>query len=219
MCLDCYYRDLATLFETHFLNTLTCLILSASFMWAENQGIVNMSSNYIWREVPTKRLKQTASVCMQLLPVSALPAQVTHCPPVWLQCLFFLFDLYSTLSFVFSCVWVCVCVCVCVCARVVLRCVRARYFRCVPTHIRGCRCNFVLLKESVSVFRHNRPVFHCNWVFANVCDRLSEKFQRCLRLGKQEEAQCAHWLGPLIVINPTLGSLPSRKPTHNWFTH
>lgn len=58
-------------------------------MRAEKQGVVIMSSNYTRQEVPTKTFKQTAGVCMQLFTVSALPAQVTHCPPVWLLCLFF----------------------------------------------------------------------------------------------------------------------------------
>lgn len=102
MCLDCYYQDLPTLFETHFLNTSNCLILSASFVWAEKPGIVNMSCNYAWQEVPTKGLKRTAGVCMQLLTVSALPAQVIHCPPVWLLCLFFCLIPLSTPCFVCS---------------------------------------------------------------------------------------------------------------------
>jgi len=58
-----------------------------------------MSSNYTRGEVPTKGLKQTEGVCMQLLTVSALPAQVAHCPPVGLLCLFFRLIPLSTPSF------------------------------------------------------------------------------------------------------------------------
>lgn len=62
MCLDWYYKDLPTLFETHFLNTSDRLILSASFLWAEKPGIINMRGNYTQQEVPTKRFKQTVGV-------------------------------------------------------------------------------------------------------------------------------------------------------------
>lgn len=90
MCLDCYYQDLTTLFESHFLNTSNCLILSASFMWAEKPGIENMSSNYAQQEVPTKTSKQTA--CVRLLLVSASSCTSRPLSPSLAAVFIFLFD-------------------------------------------------------------------------------------------------------------------------------
>lgn len=159
MCLDCYNQYLPTLFETHFLNTSNCLILSAPFMWAEKPGIVNMSGNYTPREVPTKILKHTAH-CLHFLHKSPI---VSH-----FDCyLFFCLIPLSTLCVVCSHMYHCM---------------------CVTTHARGCRCVRVSATLSfcgtVSVCLDIiMPVFHCDCVFANVCDRISEKSQSCLCLG------------------------------------
>ncbi len=119
-----------------------------------------MSSNYTRREVPTKRLKQTAHcVCSSCTshPLSPSLAAV----------FIFLFDTSI-------CPQLCVFTCV-------------HYYRCVTTHAHGCRCVCVsatlafcrTVSGSLDILR----LFFIVTVFANVCDRLSEKSQRLSMFG------------------------------------
>lgn len=155
-------------------------------------GVVIMSSHYTRWEVPTKTLKNKLRECVCSCSLSALPAQVTHCPSVWLLCLFFVWSLiYPQL-----CVFTCVCVCM---------------HNTLDTHAHGCRfvcvsANLAFCNTFVCVFRHNMPVFHCDCVFANVCDLLFETYQGCLGLGLEEEAQC------VCILTWPVGNY-----THVWF--
>lgn len=128
---DCHNQYLPTLFKTHFLNTSSCLVLSASFLWVEKPGFVDMSGNYAWREVPTKRLKQNAHcVCA---PCTSHPLS-----PSSLLCLFLVRSLYlpSALCVLYCC-----------------SCASAQSGTWPQVRL----CYFVLLQDCGSVFTPHTP--------------------------------------------------------------
>lgn len=154
-------------------------------MWAEKLGIVNMSSNYSHREVPTKRLKKNCSLRLRFLHKSPIVPQFGCCV------YFFVWSLYlpSTL-----CVHMCV-----------------YYCRCVTARAHSCRCVSVSLALSfcrtVSVCLDIIRLFFIVTVCLQMCATVLLRSPRDVSVwgNRKKHSACACWLGLLIVIKPRTG--------------
>lgn len=177
MFFDCYNQYLPTLFETHFLNTSNCCSYQLYFCEQKSWGL------WIWEVI--KLDGKSPQRDWNKLTVSALPAQVTHCPPVCC-CLFFCVIPLSTLSFV--------------CSHVMYYCKSGTWPQvCVFATLSFCRTVSVCL-----------DIISLTFLIVTVClEMCATVFLRsprdvCVWGNGKKHSACAYWLGLLIVIYPTL---------------